>query len=112
MAWEDITGAEVVVNEGEVFFFEYVGFGWEAGSVGEGVHFRITAGRKGDVALDSFGNLDYLLGALNPADMYPIRRVIPGPAIVKCQAYQTGLVQKKVWARMDGWITPKEVPVK
>ena len=56
--------------------------------------------------------MDYLLGALNPADMYPIRRVISGPAVVKCQAYQTGLEAKTVWARMDGWITPKEVPVK
>ena len=114
MAWHDIGSgankAEVVVEEGEVFFFEYVGFGWEDGASDEGIKFRIVAGRKGETPLDDFGDMDYLLGALNPADEYPIRRVLPGPQIVKCQATNPGDNDKDVWARIDGWIVPKEVP--
>lgn len=97
----------VKVDSNQVFHWERVGLAWSTGAGGN-VEFRLC---KNGRPIDDYGNLDHIIGGINPDDNYMLRKTIQGPATCEVQARHLGLVPDTfyVWALLDGWIVNEDL---
>jgi len=91
------------VPEGKVLRLHKLGFGFGVAASGN-VIFRAVVDKT--PIGEGLGSFDYLLGALNIADMYVADYNVTGPNRVAIEAYNTSVASKTVFGRLMGFMGP------
>lgn len=99
--WTEVAGYDV--PEGKVLRLHKLGFGFGVAASGN-VVFRVVVDKT--PIGPGLGAFDYLLGALNIADMYIADYNVAGPNRVAIEAYNTSVASKTVFGRIMGFLGP------